>query len=224
MLKTTIIMTACDSTALQRQITSATLGNISRYTDREEYELVLVDQADNRHADLNQRHHHIEIDKHIKIEPVGMSRAMNLGYKESSKHPYICFMHNDVFVQEGWLKTMREFVDRAGIVMPHQGPSPREQILQFYSEEDPKGNDDAGMVMMTRKLFEQTGGWDERFWNTFQDAAFRARFPVGYYCTGKCLITHIGSINMYSREDYAREDPIWMDLKNNGTGKDINYL
>ena len=223
--KTSIVMTAFNQDALQVQITSAVLGNISKYTDREDYELILVDQG-NPPPDLNHRHHCIDIDKHIKIPHIGMSAAMNRGYKESNPdYPYVCFIHNDVFVWEGWLSTLRGFIEKdpTTIMMPHQGPSTRENIKNSYLEENPRGNDDAGLIMMTKETFKKTGGWDERFKSVYQDGAFRLRFPKSHWCTGKVLITHIGSINMYTSEQDGQEAPIWQKLRA-GEGKEINYL
>ena len=124
-------MTALNKNNLQTNITSAAIGNISKYTDREDYELILIDQRTpdmNKIPDLNCRHNAIVLDKHIKIDHIGMSAAMNKGFKESNPdYPYICFIHNDVFVWEGWLKTMREMIekDSTAIIMPTQGPYKR---------------------------------------------------------------------------------------------------
>lgn len=229
--KTSIIMTALNESQLQVHITSAAIGNISKYTNREDYELILVDQKPdntNKRADLNHRHNHIDIDKHIKLDSnIGMSAAMNLGYKNSNPdYPYVCFIHNDVFVWEGWLDVFKELLQKKpeGIFMPTQGPYKREDILKIYQEENPKGNDDAGMVVMAKETFKETGGWDERFKGVCQDAAFRARFPSSYFPTGKVIITHIGAINMYTEEEHGREGIMWVDLKNNSTGKYTNYL
>lgn len=227
--KTSIIMTALNSSGIQVNITSAALGNISKYTDREDYELILVDQKakeSNNILDLNHRHNHIDIDKHLKIDDIGMSAAMNLGYKNSNPdYPYICFIHNDVFVWEGWLSTLRNFLEKDNnmILMPIQGPFARENVKQTYLEVEPRGNDDAGMVMMSKETFKKTGGWDERFRSVYQDGAFRLRFPRGYFPTGKVIITHIGSINMYTPEQDGEEAVIWEKLRA-GEGKGINYL
>mgnify|MGYP001584285147 CR=1 FL=1 len=230
--KTSIIVTAYDETALHRRITSACLGNINRFTNRDEYELILVDQnATNnktRWMDLNTRHHFIDIDKHIKLDNgIGQSAAFNLGYKNSNPdYGNIIFIHNDVLVNEGWLSILRSCIEgkENAIIMPHQGPSNREHILQMYSEKEPRGNDDAGLIMMSKETFKKTGGWDERFSIVCQAAAFYTRFPNSYSCTGKCLITHITAINMYDDEDMAREFPLFDELKLTGKGKDINYL
>ncbi len=228
--KTSIVMTAYNNEhLLQANISSAALGNISKYTDRDDYELIFVDQKaleQNRTPDLNSKHHCITIDNHLRIDHIGMSAAMNYGYKQSSPEcPYVCFMHNDVFIWEGWLPIMRKFLedDPKAIVMPAQGSYSRDNVKTMQSEESPKGNDDAGMVMMTKETFKKTGGWDERFKGVYQDAAFRLRFPVSLTCTGKIIITHICSINMYTREQMGEEGNIWEKLLN-GEGKNKNYL
>ena len=220
MNKTTIIIVAYDTIRLQRQITSACLGNISRYTNRDEYELIFVDQYLNGKSagDLNTKFHHIDIDKHIKVEEhIGSSAAANLGAKNADPETkYLCFMHPDVFVWEGWLPTLRSFIEKGQIeiVMPHQSASDREQIKAFYQEENPRGNDDAGLIMMTKNAFEKSGGWDERLKSIYQDLAFRRRWKDSYWCTAKCLITHIGCGTLYAwtaeeeRAAYSREAPI----------------
>lgn len=226
--KTSIIVVAYDTLRIQRQITSACIGNIAKYTNRDEYELIFIDQGDMR--DLDDRHQHIDIDKWIRIPHIGLSASMNKGYKESnSEYPYIVFMHNDVFVWEGWLGTLRSFVDKGRIVMPCQGIMSREKVKQYYKEESPYGYDDAGMVMMSKEDFRKTGGWDERFKAIYQEVPFRSRFKKPFFCTGKCIITHIGCGTVYAddereNKDYAIEGQLSNDLRSYGTGKDINYL
>lgn len=218
--KTSIIVVAYDINRLQRQITSACLGNIEKFTDRNEYELILVDQKPV--SELDTRHNYFKIDKHIVLDKhIGMSAAMNLGAKKS-KGKYFCFMHNDVLVWEGWLSILRSFLEKDpnGIIMPHQGRTSREEMKKFYKEENPRGNDDAGLVMMSKEIFKQTGGWDERFKAIYQDAAFRLRFsPIKYWCTGKVVITHIGCGTVYALSEeeekraYDEETPIYNKIR-----------
>lgn len=242
--KTSIIVCAYDTLRIQRQMTSACLGNIEKYTNRDEYELILIDQRPNpqkalgrtsepSEAGLDTRHHRFTLDKHIMLnQHIGMSAAMNRGYKESNPdYPYICFMHNDVFVWEGWLPTMRNYLEKGThqIIMPHQGPTTREEVLESYKEEHIMGNDDAGLTIMSKKTFEKTGGWDERFKAIYMESAFRIRHPEKYYCTKKCLITHIGCGTVYAdakreEQDYKNEANLYNDLRSYNTGKKTNYL
>lgn len=214
---TSIIVVAYDTTRLQRWITSACLGNIARFTNRDEYELIFVDQIPPSPASgLNHRYHHIDIDKKIEIQGnIGGSAAFNLGAKEA-KGEYICFMHNDVLVHEGWLEALREPLKNGYVISyPHQGASDREFIKKIYSGEITKGNDDAGITMITKEALMKTGGWDERFKTIYMDAAFRLRFPGASYCTPKCFITHIGCGTLWAwdkdqeHDAYNEEAPIW---------------
>ena len=169
MKKTSIIVVSYDTTRLQRKITSACLANIQKYTNRDEYELIHIDQSDVRHkrkltAEIDTKHHIIDMDKHIEMKHIGVSAANNLGYKKSSDDcEYIVFMHNDVFVPDDWLKHLREAIeDGSKVVQPHQGPATREFVIKARTEEV-QANSDAGLIMMSKETFKGTGGWDERF-------------------------------------------------------------
>lgn len=236
--KTSIIVCAYDTLRIQRQITSACLANIEKYTDVDDYELILIDQMSEKWdeakgSNLDTKHNFFRLTKDIKLKKhIGMSAAMNLGYKESNPdYPYIVFMHNDVFVWEGWLPALRSFMveGKDKIIMPHQGRATREGIKKFRKEEYPRGNDDAGLVMMSKESFKKTGGWDERFKAIYMEAAFRLRLPAKYWCTGKCVITHIGCGTVYAdidreKKGYDEEGGLYNDLRAYGTGKKINYL
>ena len=229
-LLTSIIVVAWDLNRIQRQITSACLGNISKYTDREDYEFIFIDQC-NKKENLDNRHNVIDIDKYIKLaNNIGMSAAMNLGYKNSnSDYKYICFMHNDVFVPDNWLKKMVEIAEKTGqAVMPCQGHIDRNYVKKAYIEESFRSNDDAGMILMTKEAFKKTGGWDERFKTIYQDVPMRMRIG-SFVCTNQVIITHIGAVSYSVSEEveneaYTREGPIFNDLRDKGTGKEINYL
>jgi glycosyltransferase involved in cell wall biosynthesis len=202
--KVSIIVVAWDTNRIQRQITSTCLGNISKFTDKEDYELIFIDQQCDKN--LDERHNVINIDKHIILkENIGCSAAMNRGYKESSPEcKYICFMHNDVFVPNNWLPTLMELVKRDDcIVMPTQGRLSREYVKE--EEEDLKAWDDAGLIIMSKDNFIKSGGWDERFKTIYQDAIFRYRLPKKYVATNKVIITHIGAVGYYHDEQFENE-------------------
>lgn len=222
--KVSIIVVDYDVIRLQRQITSACLGNIQKYTDPEDYELILIDQwrdRENRLDGLDNKHQCISIDKYISIPHIGLSAAYNLGAKESTGE-YLVFMHNDVFVWEGWLRTLLSEIEGTEmVIMPGQGVINREMILSFYKEAG-KGHDDAGMFMMSRKAYEKTGGWDERFKAIYQDVPFRSKFPKGFRCTNKCIITHLGCGTVYALTDdeenkaYEVEGNLYNKLRSEG--------
>jgi GT2 family glycosyltransferase len=205
---TSIIVAPFDNQVIVRRMTYACLGNIAKYTDDEDYELIVVDQGSmtNIHDVYHMTDH---VDKHLVVGDVGMSQAMNIGAKEATGK-YICFMHNDVFVWEGWLRTMVGFLEnpkyKYRIVMPHQGRTTREMMKKFEKEENPRGNDDAGLILMSKEDFDKTGGWDERFPNIYQDLAFRRRLigPVCY--TAKCVITHICGMTVWADEEIRKKN------------------
>lgn len=182
--------------------------------------------------DLNERYNAFRLDKHIRFEEnIGMSACMNRGYEASNQeYLYIVFMHNDVFVHEGWLSILKSYMTRKdAVVMPAQGRLDRDFVKKSYIKENTSSNDDAGMIIMTKETFEKTGGWDERFKQIYQDLAFRLRFPEKYICTNKCIITHLGGGTMYAskqseKEGYCIEAPFINSLCGNEEGLKKNYL
>lgn len=199
--KTSIIVCAYDITPSPalRNITRACLGNIAKYTDRDTYELILADQVPS--SDIHAGYHCADIDKHIILGDIGSSAAYNRAAERANPdYKYICFMHNDVFVWEGWLPTLLSYLDRFKEVLPHQGPTTRKQMKEFESQENPMGNNDAGLIVMTKETFKETGGWDERFGAVYQDLAFRRRLPPESWTTAKCVITHIGAVTIFADE------------------------
>lgn len=203
---TTIVMASYDLFKWQRHITLAALNCVRRFTDPP-YELILIDQADDGHGGPYNRWEIIRPDKHLKPGDIGYSASMNLGAKEADpKSKYLVFMHNDIFVQDGWLPILIE-CEKAGlgsVIYPDQIARTRENILQSRQEEWPSGYDEAGLFLMSRKTYEESGGWDERFKAVYQDIAFhRKLYAVGktLYCTMKTFTTHIGSVGYaYSTE------------------------
>lgn len=225
---TSIIVVAWDTNRIQRQITSTCLGNISKFTD--DYELIFIDQQNKRES-LDDRHNLIKIDKYIGLEEnIGYSAACNLGFKESNPdYKYVCFVHCDVLVPDNWLSKLIESAEKnKQPVMPAQGRLSRETIKESYTQEL-LGNDDAGVILMTKEQFKETGGWDERFKTIYMDAAFRIRLPKKHYCTNQVIITHIGAVGYYhdtqfESEAYNREAQVYNDLIKFGIGKEKNYL
>jgi hypothetical protein len=132
-------------------------------------------------------------------------------------------MHNDVFVWEGWLsKLLYEIEGRGdGVVMPHQGITTRENVLKSYKERG-HGNDDAGMILMSRETFDKTGGWDERFKAIYQEVPFRSRFPRNFICADQYIITHIGCGTVYAltpeeeNKAYEEEGNLFNKLRSEG--------
>lgn len=196
-MKTSIIMNAYDNDIVQRQITIAALGNIQKYTD--DYELILVDNG--KFQEINDKYNCIELTKHIQNkEDIGFSASMNLGARESnSEYPYICFIHNDVFVWEWWLPKLLKKLDKIDVIFPSQGHITREQVLASYRNELDRLDNDAGLMVMSKENYKKSGGWDERFCSVFQEKAYRdkmIRNGLSINHTPDVIITHIGWITV----------------------------
>lgn len=214
-------MIAWDTIKLQRMITSACLSNIAKYTDREDYELIFVDQENARGIDsLDYRHHRFAIDKYVPVEKnIGCSAAFNLGYKNSNPdYPNICFVHSDVFVPDNWLKKLLVHLRERIVVMPTQGMITRDQVVESYTNPNLHSWDDAGMCLMTKKDFEQSGGWDERFKAIYPEGIFRMRIPRNIICPSDVIITHLGGIGYYhdgefERRKYVEEEDLFNKIR-----------
>ena len=220
---TSIIVSTYDCHELLRRITSSCLHNVEKYTDKEDYELILVDNVTEEMGHLlalENRYNRYEINKHIiNKKDVGYSASNNQGAK-IAKGEYLCFLQNDVFVWEGWLPKLRSFIERGkcDIVWPHQSQTTREFVKESYELPDDiaRGNDDAGLTFMTRKGFDKSGGWDERYHGILCEKAFRDKYSaVGLtaWCTSKVLITHISAavavvVPDRAEKQYAEESKV----------------
>ncbi len=162
---TSIILTCYNQAQFQAQMTMACVANITRYTNPDEYELILM--SDSEKFPVRDDYHVLKIDKYIKSEGWGYTKSMNEGAKLASGE-FLVFFQNDVFVWENWLPDLREYLEMemADCVIPDQMPRPREFVLQSYAmtpaEAMQYGSRDAGLLMITKDAFKKTGGWDER--------------------------------------------------------------
>lgn len=209
--KTSIIVVAYDKSHIRRQITAACLGNIERYTDTEDYELIVIDQEPCEIFDSERERFGAftnfkfsTIDKYIVLDKhIGLSVANNLGASKATGE-YICFLHNDVFVSNDWLPRLRYFLENNfyDIVVPHQGTTPRKKIKEWTlkNPEDFNGESgyyDAGLLLMRKKDFDKTGGWDEDFkfiysGNVFVRYICQDKYKLRLQCTPAVIITHLG--------------------------------
>lgn len=211
MNKTSVVVCAFDTEQWQRHITLACLNCLRRFTDTEDYELILIDTGTVTHGGgPYNRYEIIKPDKHIVIDDIGYSAAMNLGVKESDPDTkYVVLMHNDVFVQEGWLPKMRKYIENgtADVIYPDQIARTRENIKQIYSGEFTGGYDEAGMQMMTKENYLKCGGYDDDFKSVYQDLAFIKRkrdLNLRTLATVDTFITHLGSVT-YAKDATVEE-------------------
>lgn len=226
---TSIIFTAYDSTQTMRLITQAALQNIIKYTDEEDYELIFIDTIpENAPHNLYLNPHYVDeffkLNKRVdrvwikrvvaEIGDPGQYATYNIGAK-LAKGDYICFFQNDVFVNEGWLKNLRYYLDNdlADIVYPDQQAKPRDYVKKSYrarfnSRGGIGGARDAGLILMTKKAFNKLGGWNEtiRIHYGEKDLFTRAsQLQLREIITRKCLITHLEHAAGWTKLDLEKD-------------------
>lgn len=210
-MKTSIIVTAYIQNRYQTHMTMTCIGNVTKFTDPEDYELILV--SDSEKFPVRDDYHVLKIDKYIKTEGKSYTQAMNLGAKEATGDVLV-FLQNDVFVHEGWLKDMRFYIDTLGfdVVFPDQVPRSRKEVTESYKRdfdhpEAMKGGRDAGLMMITREAFEKVK-WNEDLTllaeRDFYERMGKAR--VSWTDTNKVLITHIMAGTNMNRLDEKPEE------------------
>ena len=189
-------MTAYVQTPFQAHMTMASLANVTRYTDPEDYEMILM--SDNEKHPIRDDYKVLKIDKYIKTKNTNYTKSMNEGAK-IAQYDYLVFMQNDVFVWEGWLQGLRQYLDLrlADCVYPDQCPRDRAFVKKSYdmtiAEAMKYGSRDAGLFMITKKGFEKAGGWNEEL-TLLAEKDFYQRMGkagVNYIDTCKVMITHI---------------------------------
>src|SRR3990167_9513969 len=133
-MKTSIIFTAYSANINLAQMSMTALANIRKYTDSDDYELIVIDNEpkssikdDYKALKLGSDGHYIINDKDI-----GYPGSMNQGAKLATGE-YLLFMENDILVWENWLTDLRYYLDNnlADTIGPDQIPRTREEILKF---------------------------------------------------------------------------------------------
>src|SRR3990167_11286650 len=109
--KVSIIFCLFDFSRTLRHMTMASLANIRRFTDDEDYELILVDNVPVfpiRDDYFVLRLEDMKIKTNKKDH--GYYKSLNEGAK-LAKGKYLCFIQPDVFVHEGWLDGLCHYLD-----------------------------------------------------------------------------------------------------------------
>lgn len=211
MPKISIIVTAYIQNKFQCHMTMACIANVTRYTDPSDYELILM--SDSEKWLVRDDYKVLKIDKYIRTEGWGYTKSMNEGAKLASGE-YLVFLQNDVFVYEDWLKNLSWYLDtnQADCVIPDQVPRSRADVLKFKDldmiEGMKYGSRDAGLLMITKKAFEKTGGWNEDL-SLLCDKDFYERMSragVSQIDTCKVMITHIMAATNLNRLEEKPEE------------------
>ena len=211
---TSIILTCYNQTRFQAHMSMACIANITRYTDPDQYELIVMD-ADSKYP-IRDDYKVLKIDKLVPTKN-GYTASMNEGVKLATGD-YLVFMQNDVFVWEDWLTDLRWYLEngKADCVIPDQVPRDREFVKSSYSMEMDEamkfGSRDAGLLMIKKEAFNRTGGWNEKL-SLLAERDFYQRMGnnnVKQVDTCKVMITHImAATNLYrletDSEDYEEK-------------------
>lgn len=189
-------MTAYVQNPFQAHMTMASLANITRYTNTDEYELILM--SDSEKHPIRDDYKVLKIDRYEKTEGMGYTASMNKG-ASYAKGDYLVFIQNDVFVWENWLPDLRDYLEMeiAECVIPDQVPRDRDFVLRSYAMDHIEcmkyGSRDEGLLMITKKAFKRTGGFDEDL-SLLQARNFyqkMANAGVSQIDTCRVMITHI---------------------------------
>jgi GT2 family glycosyltransferase len=194
---TSVIMPAYVQTPISAHMTMAALSNITKFTDTDDYELILI--HDIPKYPIRDDYKVLKIDQEIILdEYTNYSTKMNMAAKKAEGE-FLCFIQNDVFVWEGWLKGLRYYLENGmgEAIIPAQFPCTRQQILDSYAmsyeEGLNQGARDACMIMITREAFDRTGGFNDDL-QAFVEADYYERMSnarVNQITTNKVQITHM---------------------------------
>jgi GT2 family glycosyltransferase len=220
---TTAIVVGYHETPLSAHITMLSLSNITKYTDTEDYELILIE--DMPKYNVRDDYHVLKIDKHIILdERATYSRKINLAAKEANGE-YLAIIQNDVFVWEGWLKDLRYYLEKGlgEAIIPAQFPCSRASMIESYNmkleEGLNKGARDACMIMITKEAFDKTGGFNEDL-SILQEADFYERMSdagVNQITTNKVQVSHLTLGTHYQdMEEFERKMHHDSQIRNEG--------
>lgn len=198
-----IILNKYDLTKVQNHSTMACLAAIRKFTD-EPYEIIVVNN--NSTHGIRDEYHVLQPFTEIHVENKNVYECYNIGAEQASGDAFM-FIQNDVFVHERTLNKLYKYLGEWDVAFPQQIPISRDDVKQIYGLKQGRqthiGQRDAGLLAITRKAFEKTGGWDERYHNLLGEAAFYRRIDdAGLSWTDRTdtFITHIMAANNLAKD------------------------
>jgi len=212
-MKTSIVFTAYSANINLAQMSMTALANIRKYTDPDDYELIVIDNEPKNSIKDDYGALKLGSDGHyiINEKDIGYPASMNQGAKLANGE-FLLFMENDILVWENWLPDLKYYLkhDLADTISPDQIPRTREEVLNFrkksYEESMMPGIQEQGMIMMRKELFEKTGGWEEKYWKFFCWPPFTQKLSelnARVSCTTKVQISHICGATVY--DNYSKD-------------------
>jgi glycosyltransferase involved in cell wall biosynthesis len=201
-----IIVTTWNKTQFMAACGMACIQSIRAFTDPKDYELIVIETADNYplwdgHGTLNLKDG-IYIKKTMEQDQ-GNSADMNEGAR-LAKGEYLCFIENDVILHENWLPNMLYYFEHnlADVVIPCQYHATWDEVQKWKSQTPEEacnpGLEEAGMLMIRKDVFEKTEKWNEKMKKLFMWKAFLQRIGnLRILTTYKTLISHIGGVSYW---------------------------
>lgn len=166
--------------------------NFDATVDREGVEVIVVDNG----SEIDGEWIKVHADKYARTEqPLGFTKAINLGMSQATGD-YICQMNTDVkHENHGWIDRMRELCDKTGGIIT-AAPERAGDLLpnQAYG----------ACWMMSRKVLEDIGPWDEAMNWRFSDQDYWIRATKAGYTVYLSTITPIVHENKHT---WSRLDP-----------------
>jgi len=186
------------------------LNALEENTNRDLYELIIVDNGSNFGVDEMKKS--ADIYKRYE-EPLGYTKAVNIGLKLANTD-LLCVLNNDLFVPKGWLDKMLEDMERTGFdaIMPMDVKG---EVYKTQAE-DGKYYENwvwGALWIIKRKVYDKVGEMDEELNWRFSDQDYwikikSAGFKLGR--TGNVIVEHIlgatyEKMGKLGSEDESRE-------------------
>lgn len=199
-----IILNSYSPLKSQRHSDMACIADIRRFTDCE-VEIIIVD---------NDQTHRFRDDYGVLAPYTLIEQWPNQNVYASYNNgaaiatgDKLMFIQNDVFVHERCIDKLSIYLDEWDVAFPQQIELSREQVKQIYDTKDGQpvgfGWRDAGLLAITRKAFDKSGGWDERYHNMLGEKAFYHRIDeAGLTWTDQtnAIISHIKAGSNLSKD------------------------
>jgi GT2 family glycosyltransferase len=189
-----------------------TINSILNST-KENIEIIIVDNnSDNEVKEYLKGLKRFKMIKIITNEKnLGFGKANNQGVK-IAEGKYICLLNSDIKVGEGWLNTLvNGFDNKTGITGASGGYLDRDCkcVGITRNENDRYDYLEGWCLLICRDLYNQLGGFDERFECFSEDADLSFRFRRAGYKTklvSGVNIHHFANKTVFSQTDFNVEE------------------
>jgi len=192
------------------------VNSIKKYT--KDYELIIVDNGSTEKGTKEYIRKVADKACFLSVN-TGFSRGNNHGASIASGD-FLCFMNSDIVVKENWLEEMHKTFENnknCGAVGPLGNPKKRRinGKTYYFTQYNGQYNQDTKVafligfcVLIKRELFDEIKGWDESFFNGFEDnwlSLMVRREGLDLIVSAKSNIIHyVGAAHSANRIDYSK--------------------